>query len=93
MIISDLYQNPGRFRITTILILLLALSGCERKDNYPEVYKYATPDQLDDGWITRSLVSSGIKENPLYEMMNRIYSTQDHNIHSILIIYKGALVF
>lgn len=46
MIISDLYYIAGRLPGTVILILSFALEGCERGNNYPEVYKYEIPDLL-----------------------------------------------
>ena len=93
MIISDLYYTAGRFLVTVILILSFALEGCERKNNYPEVYKYEIPDQLDDGWVTESLRDAGIDQKILYNLMNRICATPEHNIHSILIIKESKLVF
>jgi len=93
MIISDLYHTPGRFLITLILILSFLPIGCEKKDNYPEVYKYNTPEQLDDGWRTGSLSDSGIEEKVLVDLMNKIYATSGHNIHSILLIKDNKLVF
>ena len=93
MIISDLYHTPGRFLITLILILSFLPIGCEKKDNYPEVYKYNTPEQLDDGWRTGSLSDAGIEEKVLVDLMNKIYATSGHNIHSILLIKDNKLVF
>jgi CubicO group peptidase (beta-lactamase class C family) len=77
----------------SIILLAVTHSGCEKKDNYPEVYKYETPDQLDDGWKTESLSDAGIDEIILYNLMNRICATSEHNIHSILIVKDSRLVF
>ena len=67
--------------------------SCDKEENYPEVYDYETPDKLSDGWDVDSLTGAGIDKSFLYEIMNRIYATPEHNIHSILIIKDGKLVF
>jgi CubicO group peptidase (beta-lactamase class C family) len=86
-------KNSIKAFILLIIILAFAQTGCEKKDNYPEVYKYKTPDQLNDGWKTESLSNAGISEKVLYNLMNRIYATSEHNIHSILIVINSRLVF
>lgn len=89
----ELSSKPGRFCICFIFVLIVLQSGCKKEDYYPDVYIYNTPDHLDDGWITESLSDAGMDEKVLYNLMNRIYATPEHNIHSILIIKNGKLVF
>ena len=86
-------KNPIRNFMLSIILLAVTNTGCEKKDNYPEVYKYKTPDQLDDGWKTESLSDAGMDEKILYNLMNRIFATSEHNIHSILIVKDNRLVF
>jgi len=86
-------KNPFKAFLVSIILLAAISIGCEKKNNYPEVYIYETPDQLDDGWETESLGNAGMDEKLLYNMMNRIYATPEHNIHSILIIKEGKIVF
>jgi len=93
MKLSALYFSSYKILIPFILVVAFAQPGCKKEDNYPDVYKYETPDQLDDGWITESLSGAGISENPLYNLMNRIYATPEHNMHSVLIIKDDRLVF
>jgi hypothetical protein len=92
MKLSVIYLNSGKFFIRFILILIIVQAGCNKED-YPEVYIYKTPDQIDDGWGTESLSGAGINHKILYNLMNRIYATPEHNIHSILIIKDSKLVF
>lgn len=93
MIMSDFYRTAVRFFAAIVLILALAHTGCKKEENYPDIYKYETPDQLDDGWVTESLSDAGIDDKTLCNLMNRIFATDGHNIHSILIINNGKLVF
>lgn len=90
---QQIIKNPVRAFVVSIIFLAAISAGCEKKDNYPGVYKYETPDQLDDGWKTESLGDAGINEKILYNLMNRIFATSEHNIHSILIIKDSRLVF
>lgn len=93
MKLSALFCNPRRTCILFLFILAISQAGCDKEENYPEVYEYKIPDQLNDGWITESLSGAGINEKILYNLMNRIYATSGHNIHSILLIKDSRLVF
>ncbi len=93
MRLSTLYYKTPRIFIFLIFILVVSQSGCKKEDNYPDVYKYEIPDQLDDGWITESLSDAGIDGKVLVDLMNKIYATSGHNIHSILLIKDNKLVF
>ena len=86
-------KNPFKAFLISIILLAAISPGCEKKNNYPEVYIYETPDQLDDGWKTESLGDARIDDKALCNLMNRIYSTAEHNIHSILIVKDNKLVF
>jgi CubicO group peptidase (beta-lactamase class C family) len=79
--------------LTSALFTAIILSGCEKKETFPDIYKYKKPDQLGDGWVTDSLKGAGINEKPLINIMNRILGTPEHNIHSILIIKDSKLAF
>jgi len=51
------------------------------------------PDQTGDGWSTTSLADVGMKEDPLEDLVNRIEDNTYKNIHSVVIIKDGLLVF
>jgi CubicO group peptidase (beta-lactamase class C family) len=90
--INKVVQLILRCVFVLITAVLMTIS-CVKEEEYPEVYNYKIPDVLDDGWMTGSLSSADISEKPLYNLMNRIYATPEHNIHSILIIKDSRLVF
>jgi len=57
------------------------------------IYQYRIPATTDDGWETASLEDVGIREYPINRMMDRILKGLLINVHSILIIKDGKLVF
>jgi CubicO group peptidase (beta-lactamase class C family) len=56
-------------------------------------YVYQVPEQTSDGWETASLTESGISQDYLVRLMNRLGNHQGHLIHSIVIARYGKLVF
>jgi CubicO group peptidase (beta-lactamase class C family) len=51
------------------------------------------PLQTDDGWETASLQSVGMDPGPLEDLIELIANTEDHLLHSILIVKDDKLVF
>jgi CubicO group peptidase (beta-lactamase class C family) len=51
------------------------------------------PEDTGDGWATASLESVGMDEEVLWDMMDRIENETYQNIHGIVIIKDGTLVF
>ncbi|MBU8891527.1 MAG: beta-lactamase family protein [Bacteroidales bacterium] len=74
------------------IFALLALFGCKEESISPN-YVYSIPEQTSDGWETDIPENLAMDVTPLIEMMNYINSTNDHNIHNILILKDGKLVF
>jgi len=56
-------------------------------------YTYRIPTQTNDGWTTASLDDVGLDEAPLGELIERISRKDYQNIHGILIVKDGMLVF
>ena len=56
-------------------------------------YKYSIPPTLKDGLPTGDAVSAGLDMGLLTDMMNKIVTAKYMNVHSILIIKDGKLVF
>jgi CubicO group peptidase (beta-lactamase class C family) len=54
---------------------------------------YQVPEQTNDGWQTASLDAVGIDEKPIGEAIDRIHDKTYQNVHSILIVKDGQLVF
>ncbi len=82
---------------TALLLPLAALltpCGCGQAPVDPDAaYVYAVPEHTDDGWETASLGDVGMSEEPLVELMADLGSLADHNVHSVLIVRGGKLVF
>jgi len=78
--------------------LLGAVLCCESEKNSPtepsqEEYHYTIPEQTNDGWETDSLAGVGMDPAPLVELMDRLADTEGHEVHSLLIVRDGKLVF
>jgi CubicO group peptidase (beta-lactamase class C family) len=67
------------------LLCILAITACGPK--------ISVPQQMADGWQTGSLRDAGIKEKALSNLVGRIESNKIPNIHGILIVKGGKLVF
>ena len=51
------------------------------------------PEQTNDGWQTASLDDVGLNEKILSELIEGIHRNEYRNVHSILIVKDGRLVF
>jgi CubicO group peptidase (beta-lactamase class C family) len=79
-----------RLPLKTLLLILLCvvcLVSCT------PAYTPRVPEQTEDGWQTASLDAVGINENKIDEAIDRIHDDTYQNIHSILIVKDGKLVF
>ncbi|KAA3656765.1 MAG: class C beta-lactamase-related serine hydrolase [Calditrichaeota bacterium] len=77
-----------------ILFSLTLPVSCSKKTVDPgPVYNFTIPEETGDGWTVASLTEVGIDEGPLTNLMTRLDETNEHNIHSLLIIKNGKLVF
>jgi len=87
--------NKNKLYQLIVFGVLILISGCDKDINDPETdeYIYQVPELTADGWETASLDNVTIDIAYLNQMMNYINSTQDHNIHSILIMKDNKLVF
>lgn len=57
------------------------------------VYTYQQPESIRDGLPTGGLKNTGLDESLLTELMNKVIAGRYPNVHSILIIKDGKLVF
>jgi CubicO group peptidase (beta-lactamase class C family) len=55
--------------------------------------EYEIPLQTNDSWKTASLESVGLDEVPLLNLLDDLNAIENHNLHSLLIIKDGKLVF
>ncbi len=58
-----------------------------------EPYAYAVPEETGDGWVTGDAVDEGISVGVLEEMVDRIRQGRYVNIHGVLLVKNGKLVF
>lgn len=56
-------------------------------------YLYLVPEDVSDGWETDSLASVNMDVEPLTRMMDRIRAGSYEEVHSVVIIKDGKLVF
>ncbi|MEE9170569.1 MAG: serine hydrolase [bacterium] len=81
---------------TLWLILLSALwifsCGKDTAVN-PPAYIHKIPEQIDDGWQTAGLADVGIDEKIISGAIDRINYNLYENVHGILIVKDGRLVF
>ena len=93
------HNHPGKY-LPLFLIFIFLAAACShmapRVNSYglPErTYKYEPPENVDDGWETGTLTEAGIDLKKINAMMQAILGGHDNNIHSILLIKNGKLVF
>ncbi len=83
--------------IFVILILISGFScgGGENsgEDNAYQYYNYQVPENTGDGWLTASLETVGMSVEPLKNLMEIQLNRDEHEIHCILVIKDGLLVF
>jgi CubicO group peptidase (beta-lactamase class C family) len=78
------------FRAVAFILLLLTLA-CDTSAG-PEM-GFTRPPQTGDGWVTASLDQVGMMPEPLAELLELISATDNHRIHSLLIVRQRKLVF
>ena len=90
----------GRARLARsiglLAVALVSLAACgSDAPTAPaaEPYIYAAPPQIADGWATGDAVDEGIAVGILEEMVDRIQQGGYVNIHGVLLIKNGKLVF
>lgn len=72
-----------------VLSLFTACSGVKEG----ATYQYQAPEELGDGWKTASLADAGLDSEQLAAMMDHIQDGDFDNLHSLLIVKDGRLVF
>ena len=56
-------------------------------------YKYQIPADTGDGWETSSIDAEGVDSKKINELMGNILREDIKNIHSILLVKNGKLIF
>jgi CubicO group peptidase (beta-lactamase class C family) len=78
------------YHLRFVPLVMLAFS-CDAPTDLQQSYRI--PLQTDDGWETAAVESVGMERDPLEGLLGLIAETDDHMIHSILIVRNQRLVF
>ena len=83
---------------TCFLVVFLFVFGfncsCSKENNSKRsLGAIGQPQETNDGWQTASISQAGIDSTKLRIMLNKIFDGTYQNIHSVLIIKNGKLVF
>jgi CubicO group peptidase (beta-lactamase class C family) len=78
---------------TPLRALLLVLLCAVWLVSCAPAHTYLIPEETNDGWKTASLDAVGINERKIGEAVDRVRDDTYQNIHSILIVKDGELVF
>jgi len=93
-------KNTHHIYLLLLSILFCLLYAC--KDDPPITYlppvgtngyTYAIPEEAGDGWETASLTSVGMNTKRIEDLINDINNDVYTEMHSIVIIKEGKLVF
>ncbi len=83
-----------QYLIVLTALFLAFVFACDNSTDSPvNNSPYPEPVQTNDGWITATLDQVGIRPDSLLSLIDRLSHTQNHLIHSILIVKDFKLVF
>ncbi len=86
-------MNRKQYYFLFLFVLCCAVWVVSCAPEHELEYVYRIPEQTNDGWVTADLEEVGMRVDVLVEMMNRIHSKEYQNVHAILIVKNGKLVF
>ncbi len=86
-------MNRKQYYFLVLFVLCCAVWVVSCAPEHELEYVYRIPEQTNDGWVTADLEEVGMRVDVLVEMMNRIHSKEYQNVHAILIVKNGKLVF
>lgn len=83
-----------------MVFVLIIFAGYSCKSNRVDgeikefqYYEYMVPENTGDGWDTASLQDVGMAVAPFVNFMEILLNRENHEIHSVLVIKDGLLVF
>ncbi|MFH1196465.1 MAG: serine hydrolase [bacterium] len=79
--------------IYTLIIAFMFFTGCDKSEESDPSPEIPAPEKTDDGWETASLKEVGMKTTPIENLRLRIDLGVYTEVHSIIIIKDGKLVF
>jgi len=90
-----------RLKKLTLIFIIFILGfafSCSKNptsdDDVPENgYVYVQPPETGDGWQTASLNDVGMNKNKIVDLINKIQNQVYQEVHSVVIVKDGKLVF
>jgi CubicO group peptidase (beta-lactamase class C family) len=91
-------QKHGKTMVPlpAVAILVFCLAGCESSITPGQgtfLYEYRVPDETGDGWETTSLTEVGLDKSQFIRLMRDLRNLAGQEVHSILVVRNGRLVF
>jgi len=75
------------------IFLILFMLSCSKDPVSQKPVSHGVPEQLDDGWEIASLQSQGLDSIKIAELTSEIRSGKYKEVHSLLIVRNGYLIF
>jgi len=82
-----------RWSLAPLLAFLQACGASPVQDGLPNAWEYRVPPVTGDGWETASLADAGLSEAPFVRLMTDLHEIGDHDVHSLVVVKGGRLVF
>ena len=92
--ISLYVREKPIYIVCLIIVLILSCSPRTTRWGLPQNdYTYQVPEKIDDGWEYSDLKAEGVDPKKINELMGNILKADIKNIHSILLVKNGKLIF
>ena len=95
-----LYHNRVITCFSLLLIIFFVTTACTlqpprvKSSGLPQrEYTYQIPEKIDDGWEPSTLETEGVDSKKIIQLMGNILREDIKNIHSILLVKNGKLIF
>ena len=94
MMIDPNGREKTIYIICLIIVLILSCSPRSTRWGLPQhEYTYQIPEKIDDGWEHSDLKAESVDPKKINELMENILKGDINNIHSILLVKNGKLIF
>ena len=93
---AESIHGKRRMPLLALIQLAACVAACESSpapDQGTYLYEYRVPEETGDGWETAGLVEVGLSEAPIIRLMEDLHELEGHEVHSILVVMGGKLVF
>ena len=92
--IGYLYRQKYSAFICIIICLFLSCAPRANRWGLPQYeYTYQVPEKIEDDWETSDLEAEGVDPKRINELMGNILKGDIKNIHSIILVKNGKLIF